>query len=196
MQKRGWLSLSRFWRPEIPLFVVGLMAAVLICILFAVIVWLTFQGGQPEFRPEFTLSNYAEVLFHPVTPRAAKNTLMLGLGTMVVACLFALPAAWLIHRTAVPFKRFFLTLMFLQVLLPGFLRTMGWIMMLSPEIGLINQLLRLIIPVERGPLSIYNIPSMAVLQGLALTPTLFFMLAGAFIAINPTFEECAEVKHF
>ena len=128
-----------------------------------------------------------------LTLRAARNTLVLGLGTVMLACFFALPIAWLIHRTNVLFKRFFLTLMFLQIILPGFLRTMGWIMLLSPEIGLLNQGLRLFIPVETGPLSIYNIRSMALLQGLALTPTLFFMVAGTFMAIDPSIEESAEV---
>lgn len=171
----------------------GLITGAVICILGAVIIWATFQEGLPGFQAVFTLANYAEVLFYPVTPQAAANTVTLGLGTVLVSCFFGLPTAWLIHRTNVPFKKVFLVLMFVHVLLPGFLRTMGWIMLLSPEIGLINKALRIIIPVESGPFSLYNIPFMALLQGVSLTPTLFFMVAGAFAAIDPAIEESAEV---
>lgn len=193
MGKRPTLWLSRLWKPEIPLFALGLITGAVICILGAVIIWATFQEGLPGFQAVFTLNNYAEVLFYPVTPRAAANTVTLGLGTVLVSCFFGLPSAWLIHRTNVPFKKVFLVLMFVHVLLPGFLRTMGWIMLLSPEIGLINKAFRIFIPVESGPFSLYNIPFMAFLQGVSLTPTLFFMVAGAFAAIDPAIEESAEV---
>ncbi len=184
----------RLWNPETPLFVVGLATAVVICILGGVVIWMTFVEGLPSFKAAFTLNNYVDVLLYPLTLMAARNTLILGLGTVLVSSFFAVPMAWLIHRTNVPLKRFFLTLMFLHVLLPSFLRTMGWIMLLSPEIGIINQVLRTFIPVETGPLSIYNLPAMAVMQGLTLTPTVFFMIAGAFVAIDPSLEESAEVS--
>ncbi|MDP2645175.1 MAG: iron ABC transporter permease [Desulfobacterales bacterium] len=193
MKKRAATLLSRIWNPEIPLFGVGLMAAAVICLLTAVIVWSTFLKGLPGFSAPFTLDNYTDVFFYPVTPQALRNTLILGFGTVAVAIFFALPAAWLLHRTNVPFKKFFLTLMFLHVLLPGFLRVMGWIMLISPEIGIINQWIRIFISIEEGPLSPYNLTFMAFLQGLSLTPTLFFMLAGAFLAIDPSFEESSEV---
>jgi iron(III) transport system permease protein len=184
----------RLLRPESPLFVIALVVAALITILAALIIWSTFQQGIPGFKAEFTLENYREVLFASFTGQAAINTILLGLGTVLVSCFFAIPIGWLIHRTNVPLKRFFLTLMFLHVLLPGFLRTMGWIMMASPKIGILNQILREVIPVESGPLSIYNIPSMCLIQGLSLAPTLFFMVAGAFVAIDPAFEESAQIS--
>lgn len=193
MRRNVTSLLSRFWNTETPLFVLGLVVAATICVLAGVILWSTFQEELPGFKAAFTLNNYSEVLAYPLMPPAARNTLMLALGTVIIACFFGLPMAWLLHRTTIPFKRWFLTLTFLQILLPGFLRAMGWIMLLSPQIGLINQGLRFIIPVDKGPLSIYNIPSMALLQGLSLTPTLFFMVAGAFVAIDPSFEESAEV---
>jgi iron(III) transport system permease protein len=70
---------------------------------------------------------------------------------------------------------------------------MGWILLLSPKIGLVNQLLRTFVDVDMGPLDIYNVPSMAFLQGVGLTPVMFFLLSGAFRAIDPAFEEAAAV---
>ncbi len=187
----------RLLRPETPLFAVGLVTAAVICIITAVIIWVTFlQEGLPKFTDPFTmftLDNYYDTFFHPVTLDAAINTLMLASGTVIVSCFFAVPIAWLLFRTNVPYKKFFLILMFLHVLVPGFLRAMGWIMLISPEIGMVNEVLRFFIPVETGPLSPYNIPFMAFLQGLSLTVSVFLMIAGAFVAIDSRFEESAEV---
>jgi iron(III) transport system permease protein len=176
-----------------PVFLLGILVSAFICGLVALVLWTTFLEGLPGVDARLSLANYAEVLFDPVTLRAGLNTLLLGVGTVLVNLFLALPMAWLIHRTNTPCKNFFLTLMFLHVLLPGFLKAMGWIMLLSPQIGLINQMLRMFVPFKSGPLSIYNVPSMAFLQGLLLTPTMFFMVSGPFLAVDPSFEESAEV---
>jgi iron(III) transport system permease protein len=193
IEGRDRLSISQFLNPETPLFVSGILVSAFICSLIALVLWTTFLEGLPGVDARFSLANYSEVLLDPLTLRAGLNTLFLGVGTVLVNLFFALPMAWLIHRTNTPFKNFFLTLMFLHILLPGFLKVMGWIMLLSPQIGLTNQILRTFIPVESGPLSIYNLPSMAFLQGLVLTPTMFFMVSGPLLAVDPSFEESAEV---
>ena len=61
------------------------------------------------------------------------------------------PAAYLIHRTDLPWRTVFTTLMLVGVIIPGFLRAIAWILLLSPQIGLVNQLLRVFIPVVRAP---------------------------------------------
>ncbi|MFC1893939.1 ABC transporter permease [Chloroflexota bacterium] len=113
---------------------------------------------------------------------------------MLVSSFFAIPMSYLVHRTNIPGKGFIVTMILLQVLLPVFLKTMGWIMLGSPEIGTVNQFLRSFIPVEEGPLSVYNVPAIAIIQGLSLTPMAFLMIAGAFASINPSYEESAEIS--
>jgi iron(III) transport system permease protein len=166
----------------------------MIVFLAFIILWSTFQEGLPGFKANFTLEHYNDVLFASITKQAALNTILVGFLTVLISCFFAIPMGWLIHRTNVPLKRFFLTLMFLHVLLPSFLRTMGWIMLASSKVGILNQFLRTFIPVESGPLDVYNIPAISLIQGLSLTPTLFFMVAGAFVAIDPAFEESAQIS--
>jgi iron(III) transport system permease protein len=180
-------------RPETPLFGLGLVVSAVIVGLVAVILWSTFIEGLPGAGGHFSLGNYAEVLLYPLTSQGGVNTLLVGAGTLLVNIFFGVPMAWLLHRTNTPFKPVFLTLMFLHILIPAFLKAMGWIILLSPKIGLINQGIRVFIPVESGPLSIYNLPSIAILQGLSLTPVVFFMVSGAFLAVDPAFEEAAEV---
>ena len=50
------------------------------------------------------------------------------------------------------------------------------------------------IPVETGPLSIYNLGGIIFLQGLMLTPLIFFAVAATMQAMNPDLEEAASVS--
>jgi len=180
--------------PEMPLFGLGIIAAATICILVAIVLWASFMKGLPSFGAPWSLVNYLDVFSASMLPQAALNTGIVGFGTVFVSLSLAVPMAWLIQCTNMPGKRIFLTFMFLGILLPGFLVIIGWIMLASPDIGIINAALRVFIPVERGPLSIYNIPSIALLQGMALSANAFFMVSGAFLAIDPSHEESAEVS--
>lgn len=186
-----------FLRPEVPLYLVGLFAAAVIIILLVVVFWATFKEGLPniqELFTNFTFENYIDVFSSPIMPRAALNTFILAVGTTIVAVLFGLPMTWLVHRTILPFKKLFVTLMLLHLVLPGFVRIMGWIMLLSPQVGMINELIRMVIPLETGPFSPYNIPFMIFLQGITFVPSVFLMLGGSFMAIDPSLEESAEAS--
>lgn len=184
---------AQIWNTELPLFIIGLLACIVILLLTGVVVWSTFQQGLPGLDSAFSLDNYLEFFSNPLTAKSGLNTLIVGIGTVVISLLFAVPMAWLLQRTNIPGKNLFLTFLFLQVLLPGFLKAMGWIMLISPKIGIINLWIRNIISFETGPLSPYNIQTIAFLQGLTLTPVIFFLIAGAFMAVDPAFEEAAQV---
>lgn len=190
-------SLSTFclslWKPETALFALGIVASTVVVGLILLVVWVTFLEGMPGAEEtHLSLRNYSTVLSDSITARAALNTLLLGTGTVLVSLFFSVPLAWLMHRTNIPYKTLFLTLMFLHITIPSFLKTISWIFLLSPSIGIINQLLRNFIPVDTGPLSIYNIPGMVFLQGLTFTPVMFFMISGAMMAVDPALEESAE----
>lgn len=191
-RQRGWIR-NNLLNPEAPLFGVGIMAAVVIVALTAIAVWTTFIAGVPRFGADHTLTNYTDVLGSPLFRAAGLNTAIVGVGTVAVSLMIALPIAWLTQRTNLPARRLVIILMFLPVLLPGFLKIMGYIMLFSPDVGLVNQALRTIIPVDRGPLNIYGVVPIFVLQGMTLTTTAFLMTAGAFRSVDPALEESAEV---
>ncbi|MBI4322435.1 MAG: iron ABC transporter permease [Chloroflexi bacterium] len=187
-------SIASLLRPETPLFAIALLAALFIVGLVVVVLYATVIDGLPGVEGKLSLVNYSDVMFSSVTYRALTNTIWLGLGTVAINFFFAVPIAWLIHRTSMPFKTVFLTLMYLGITIPGFLRAIAWILLLSPKIGLVNQFLRIFLPTDEGPLSIYNLPGIAFVQGLGLTAVMFFMISAAFLAVDPALEESAEVS--
>ena len=178
-------------RAEHLLLIPGAAFCLLIIFLMAIVMWSTLQEGTPGTKSSLSLQNYWEVFLSGETYRAGLNSLIVASGTVLFNLFFALPSAWLIYRTNLPWKTFFITLMGLGILIPGFLKGIAWILLLSPKVGLLNQLLRSFVPVEEGPLSIYNLTGISFVQGLMLTPVMFFMCAAAFRAVDPQLEESA-----
>jgi iron(III) transport system permease protein len=77
------------------------------------------------------------------------------------------------------------------ILIPVFLRTIAWILLLSPRIGLVNQWATQLFGLDHPLVSLYNIPGMAFIQGVSFVPSAFFMLAAAYRTMDPALEEAA-----
>ncbi|HTM07553.1 MAG TPA: iron ABC transporter permease [Verrucomicrobiae bacterium] len=175
------------------LFAGGLTALLLVMVgaPLAMIVLMSLRTGFPGEGGPLTLANFAAVYSHPGTYKVLANTLLFASGTVVVTLIFAVPLVWLLMRTDLPFKGTIYVLMTVGILIPVFLRTIAWILLLSPRIGLVNQWARQLFGLEQPLLSLYNIPGMAFIQGVSFVPSAFFMLAAAYRTMDPALEEAA-----
>jgi iron(III) transport system permease protein len=174
-------------------FSVGILVVLALLIgipTLAVLVMSLRQGLPGQARP-FTLANFAEVFTDPFTGQVMSNTLTFSAATIAVTLLFAVPLVWLMTRTDLPGKETIYVLMTVGILIPVFLRVIGWILLFSPQIGIVNQALMGMFGLSEAPLSLYNVFGMAVTQGISFVPAAFFMLAAAYRAIDPALEEAA-----
>src|SRR4029078_9873388 len=89
-------------------------------------------------------------------------------------------------------KTLLFTLMAIGLLIPGFAVAMGWLFLLHPRIGLLNQLFQTAFGMP-SPFSISSILGMGWVQGLNLAPLAFIMTAAVFPSMDPSMEEAAEV---
>ena len=169
------------------------IVALFIVLLMAIVVWMSTLPGLPG-DPGFTLENYTDVFADGVVFDALINSFVIGLGTVAVNILFAVPLAWLVHRTDMPGKSLIVTLVAVSVLIPGFLKAMGWILMLSPDIGLLNSVYIELTGAAEAPFTIYGIGGVVFIQGLMLTPAMFFLVSGSMIALDPALEEAAQMS--
>src|SRR5262249_19471995 len=96
-------------------------------------------------------------------------------------------------RTDFHAKTLLFTLMAVGLLIPGFAAAMGWLFLLHPRIGLVNQFLISTFGLAGPPLSITTILGMGWVQGLNLAPLAFIMTAAVFPSMDPSLEEAAEV---
>lgn len=195
-QSAGVAALGRFLelKPQgSTLFAAGLLGCLLVVVgvPVAMVILMSLRTGFPGEGGPLTLANFIDVYSDVATYEVLVNTLLFALGSVSVALLFAVPLSWLLMRTDIPFKKTFYVLLTVGILIPVFLRTIAWILLLSPRIGLVNQWLVQIFNLDGPPLSLYNIPGMALIQGVSFVPGAFFMLAAAYRSMDPALEEAA-----
>lgn len=192
-------AFSRFSKPfelgqhGVTFFTAGLLALLILIvgIPLSMVVLMSLRTGFPGEGGPLTLQNFVEVYAAVDTYEVLGNTILFAMGSVAVALLFAVPLSWLLMRTDIPFKKTFYVLLTVGILIPVFLRTIAWILLLSPRIGLLNKWLMQLFDLAAPPLSLYNITGMAFVQGVSFVPGAFFMLSAAYRAMDPSLEEAA-----
>jgi iron(III) transport system permease protein len=165
-----------------------------ILVLVAVLVWISFQTGivgTPSAT--YTLNNYAEILGDPFVLKVFWNTVIFTLATTFTALAIGLPIAWLTERTSMPGKGLVYTIMTLGLLIPGIYTAMGWTFIAHVRIGFLNRWLMDVLALDQGPINIATPVGMGFVQGLNLTALAFILTAQMFRAMNPSLEEAAKI---
>ena len=167
------------------------LLAVIVGVPVAMVALMSLRTGFPGEGGPLTLANFISVYTDRGTYEVLVNTVLFATGTVAVTLLFAVPLVWILMRTDIPLKKTIFVLLTVGTLIPVFLRTIAWILLLSPRIGLLNQWLSQIFGLEEPPLNLYNITGMAFVQGVSFVPSAFFMLAAAYHSMDPSLEEAA-----
>ena len=177
----------------ISIFAGGLLVllALIVGVPVAMVVLMSLRTGFPGEGGPLTLVNFIRVYTDPATYEVLLNTVLFATGAVAVTVLFAVPLVWLLMRTDLPYKKTIYVLLTVGILIPVFLRTIAWILLLSPRIGLVNQWAAQIFGLKHPLVSLYNIPGMAFIQGVSFVPSAFFMLAAAYRTMDPALEEAA-----
>jgi iron(III) transport system permease protein len=174
---------------------VAVAASFSVLVLLATVLWLSFTSGVPgDPQLGFTLQHYVDTFLVGFTYRVLWNTVLFSLVTLAVAFALALPMAWLIERTDFPGKAVVFTMMTVALLIPGFAVALGWVFLLHPRIGLINQALMGVFGLATAPFNITSILGMGIVEGLSLTPLAFIMTSVVLRAMDPALEEAAAMS--
>src|ERR1700691_4750119 len=169
-------------------------ASLIILAHLAVVIWLAWTDGTPgDAKLVYTANNFISVFSDVRTYSVLRDTLGFSLVSLLIALAFGLPAAWLVERTDLRGKTLLFTSMAIGLLIPGFAAAMGWLFLLHPRIGLVNQLLMRSFHLAAPPFNILSIVGMGWVQGLNLAPLAFIMTAAVFRAMEPSLEEAAQI---
>jgi iron(III) transport system permease protein len=188
-----WEGLARFKPQGMTLFGTGLTAFLLLLVGLpvAMVILMSFRTGFPGEDVPFTLENFAYVYLTPRTYEILLNTLIFAVGSVFITLLIAVPLVWVLMRTDIPLKKTIYVLLTIGILIPVFLRTIAWILLLSPRIGLLNKWLQELFTLSSPPFNLYSLTGMAFVQGVSFVPGAFFMLAAAYRSMDPSLEEAA-----
>jgi iron(III) transport system permease protein len=151
---------------------------------------LPFQAG------DWTVGNFVTAFGSAFTYRLLLNTLYYTFASLALGLSIALLFAWLVERTDMPYASSIYTLLLIPMAVPSLLKALGWVLLLGPQQGMINLLVRNFLALESsvGPLNIYSFSGMVFLTALSVVPTMFLMLGPLLRNIDPSFEEAAETS--
>jgi iron(III) transport system permease protein len=190
---RSGEGISRLKTQGVSLFASGLslFLVILIGVPVAMVVLMSLRTGFPGETVPLTLENYMEVYANPKTYQVLLNTLFFAVASVGVSLLITVPLVWILMRTDIPLKKTIYVLLTIGILIPVFLRTIAWIILLSPRIGLVNKWLQQMFDLNTPPFNLYSLAGMAFVQGISFVPGAFFMLAAAYRSMDPSLEEAA-----
>jgi len=158
------------------------------------ILYGTFRDGPPGVSSSFTLANYVKAYSAAELPQLAVNTVVFALGAATVSFVFGSFLAWTTERTNTPLRGLVYTLVLFPFVIPGILTTIAWVLLLSPQIGLINWALVTYLGFSEAPLSIYSMPGMIWAFGIDNITLPYFLMAASFRSMDPSLEEAAQVS--
>lgn len=167
---------------------------VLVIVPAALIVANSFQTAAPGQAPVYTLEGWRQALFASGMVVSIWNTFQLVLVRQAVTFPVAVLLAWILARTDVPCGSWLEFMFWVAFFLPALPVTLGWIMLLDPQYGLLNQLLK-VLPFVHG--AVFNIYSFwgivwAHFAGGTLAVQVMLMTSG-FRNLDASLEEASNV---
>jgi len=174
------------------------------CVAFAVyiaviplafLLWQSFRTPQTAATPAvWTLGNYIAAYGTAETFRLFLTSIRFALGASLFSFIVGTALAWMNERTNTPFKSIFFALSLIPLVIPSILFTVSWILLASPQIGIVNQLIQGWFGLEQPPFDIYSMGGMIWVDGLHYSPMAFLLMSAAFRAMDPSLEESATMS--
>lgn len=187
----------REWRRQVaaPQVVFGAVTLLLLVVVLPPVVTLirssVLAGAGPGRAGTLSLSSYAAIVTAPAFPAIAGATLQFAIGSTMVGILLGGVLAWCTERTNAPFKPLVYAASFVSFAVPGILRAVGWVFLLGPRAGTINEAFRAVFHTDRALLDVFSMPAMVFIEGTFWIPVVFLMLGACFRAMDPALEEAA-----
>ena len=163
----------------------------LVAVPLALLLVASFSPSGLPLDPGWGLVHFADVYGDPGFYQLVGNTIVFALGCTLGALTLGGTLAWLVERTDLPFKGTARVAIALPMVLPPFLLAMGWALLASPRNGSLNELFKIALGLDQGPLNIYSLGGMVFVETLALVPSVYLILSSAFRNMDPALEEAA-----
>jgi iron(III) transport system permease protein len=192
---RGWIfSWRRPTLVSLPMAVLILVVGFLVLTPLFLMILNSFQTARPGQPIVWGLEGWVKAFNTPGILKAMSNTFTLALARQSIALVVGSFFAWLIARTDIPMKGMLEFFFWLSFFLPALPETMGWILLLDPKYGVLNQGL-LSLGIFSQP--IFNIYSFWGIVWAHLGGTIsvkVMLLAPAFRNLDAAFEEASKIS--
>ena len=118
-------------------------------------------------------------------------TLTYAIGSSALAIVLGTTTAWLVARTNARGRTAAIVGAFLSMSAPVIIKGIGWILLLGPNKGVVNEALRGAFGLTGVPITLFGLGGMIAIEAIIWTPVVFLLLLPTLGAMNPALEEAA-----
>lgn len=170
-----------------------LVVAFLVLTPLSLLVFNSFQLGRPGEPIVYGLDGWRKAFTSPGILDAMVNTFTLAITRQAVALVIGIFIAWLLARTDIPMKGPLELFFWLSFFLPALPLTMGWILLLDPKYGLLNQWLLNLGLFKEPPFNIYSFWGIVWVHLSATIGIKVMLLTPAFRNLDAALEESSRI---
>jgi iron(III) transport system permease protein len=110
-----------------------------------------------------------------------------------LSVVLGVPLAWATARSDMPLRRVIQALVALAYVTPPYLTALAYIILLGPEAGYLNRLLRWLLGFEAGPLNVFSMGGIIFVIGLHVFAFTYFLTHSALSAVDAPLEESGQM---
>ena len=169
------------------------LVALLVLYPLVVIVVKSFTVGGIGQASVWSLDSWGKALGDPTLIDPVWNSVKLLFAIQFVSLPVAVLIAWLLGRTDLPGRGFIEFMFWVTFFLPPLSVTLGWIMLMDPQNGVLNRLLAPIL--GQGPFNIYSFAGIVwVHLSSSSIAVKVMLLTPMFRNLDASFEEAARIS--
>jgi len=173
--------------------VVLLLVALVTLVPVLFLIFSSFNTALPAEEARYSLENWQAAFADTRISNAIWTTVRLAVTRVAIAVVIGILFAWLIARTDMPGGSTFEFLFWVAFFVPALPLTLGWILLLDPQTGLLNHLLAQL-PLIQPRLNIYSFWGIIWVHLTATTiPIAVILFTPAFRQMSAALEDSARM---
>ncbi len=193
-ERPGFFSWRSPSLPSLPMIALLLVVGFLVLTPLFLMILNSFQTARPGQPIVWGMEGWVKAFTTPGIVRAITNTFTLAIVRQSIALLVGVFFAWLIARTDIPMKGTLEFFFWLSFFLPALPEAMGWILLLDPKYGLLNQALIGLGIVSQPVFNIYSFWGIVWAHMGGTIAIKVMLLAPAFRNLDAAFEEASKIS--
>jgi iron(III) transport system permease protein len=188
------LSFRSFHLPSLSIIILIVVVAFLVLTPLFLMILNSFQTARPGQPIVWGMEGWVKAFSTPGIVKAMTNTFTLAITRQAIALLIGAFFAWLVARTDIPMKGTLEFFFWLSFFLPALPETMGWILLLDPKYGLLNQGLINLGIVGQPLFNIYSFWGIVWAHMGGTVSVKVMLLAPAFRNLDAALEEASKIS--
>ncbi|MEX0801821.1 MAG: iron ABC transporter permease [Candidatus Binatia bacterium] len=194
LRKSLFRSTGRWEMSSLVITLLLLLVGFLVLTPLGLMIFNSFQTARPGEPIVYGLEGWYKAFTTPGIVNAMTNTFSLAITRQAIALVIGAFFAWLIARTDIPMRGTLEFFFWLSFFLPALPETMGWILLLDPKYGLLNQGLIGLGAIKEPLFNIYSFWGIVWAHLGGTVSIKVMLLAPAFRNLDAALEEASRIS--